>query len=304
MSNTTDTVEVKVEVKKPHNHKAADRKKKIMTGVGIVAGLAVIYFVYDYLFYVSTDNAQIQANTVILTSRVGGYVTQVNVEEGQKVKSGNVLVQIDAKDYKSRTSQSENELGSVVARVTDAEKNYHRIQSLFEQGAVSAQQRDTALASYQELARRQKALQAQADISSNSLNDTQLRAPSNGTIAKKAAEVGMLANPGTPLMAFVSDESRWIVANFKETDLGRVKVGQKVEITVDAIPGRTFNGEVEAFYPATGAIFSLIPPDNATGNFTKVVQRVPARIKLNDIKKEDIDLLKAGLSAIVSVRVR
>jgi membrane fusion protein (multidrug efflux system) len=122
--------------------------------------------------------------------------------------------------------------------------------------------------------------------------------------AKKAAEVGMLANAGTPLAAFVSDESRWIVANFKETDLTRLKVGQAVEIKVDAIAKRTFNGQIEAFYPATGSIFSLIPADNATGNFTKVVQRVPTRIKLNDLKKEDTDLLKAGLSAVVSVRIR
>ena len=302
MSSThaDQSVEVKVEVKKNQSQK----KKKAMIGAAALAAAATLYFVYDYFFYITTDNAQIQANTVILTSRVSGCITEVNIEEGQKVKAGEVLVQIDSKDYKSRTSQSENELGSVVARVQDAERNYHRIQSLFAQGAVSAQQRDTALASYQELARRQKALQAQADISSNSLNDTQLRAPSNGTIAKKAAEVGMLANAGTPLAAFVSDESRWVVANFKETDLRRLKVGQPVEIEVDAISGRSFHGVIEAFYPATGSIFSLIPPDNATGNFTKVVQRVPTRIKLNDLKNEDIDLLKAGLSAVVSVKIR
>lgn len=302
MSTTVEkeTVEVKVEVKKPQNAK----KKKIMTIAGGIAAIGAIYFLYDYFFFVSTDNAQIQANTVILTARVSGYVTQVNIEEGKKVKAGDVLVQIDPKDYKSRTSQSENELGSVAARVQDAEKNYHRIQSLFDQGAVSAQQRDSALATYQEQARRLKALQAQAEITSNSLNDTQLRAPTDGTIAKKAAVVGMLANSGTPLVAFVSEDSRWVVANFKETDLGRLKIGQKVEIDVDAIPGRSFKGEVEAFYPSTGSVFSLIPPDNATGNFTKVVQRVPTRIKLVELKKEDVDLLKAGLSAVVSVKVR
>ena len=298
-NKNTHNVEVKVAIKKN-----SDKKKKGMIIAGVIAVIGVVYFFYNYLFYVSTDNAQIQANTVILTARVSGYVSKVSVEEGQKVKAGETLVSIDPKDYKSRISQSENELGSVVARVQDAERNYGRIQKLFEEGAVSAQQRDSALATYQELSRRTKALQAQADISSNSLNDTQIRAPSNGTIAKKAAEVGMLANPGTPLLAFVSDESRWVVANFKETDLGSVKVGQKVSIEVDAIPGREFKGEVEAFYPATGAIFSLIPPDNATGNFTKVVQRVPARFKLLDLKKEDIELMKAGLSAIVSVRIR
>jgi len=298
--DTENTVEVKVEVKKPKNNK----RRKVMIAVGSVALVGALYFLYDFFFFVSTDNAQIEANTVILTARVSGYITQVNVQEGQKVKKGDVLVQIDSEDYQNRSKQSENELGSVAARVQDAERNYHRIQSLYEQGAVSAQQRDNALATYQELARRQKALQAQADISTNSLNDTQIRAPSDGIIAKKAAEVGMLANPGTPLIGFVSDDSRWIVANFKETDLNQLKVGQSVDIDVDAISGRSFEGEVEAFYPATGSIFSLIPFDNATGNFTKVVQRVPTRIKFKNVKKEDYDLLKAGLSVEVKVKIR
>ncbi|MBS1958132.1 MAG: HlyD family secretion protein [Bdellovibrionales bacterium] len=282
---------------------AAQTKKKRLTIVGVVVGAIAIYAIYDYFFFVSTDNAQVQGNTVILNARVSGFVSKVLVEEGQKVKAGDVLVEIDAKDYKSRTSQSENELGSVVARAKDAEVNYHRIQKLFEDGAVSAQQRDSALATYQEFARKREALEAQLDVTKNSMNDTQLRAPSNGTIAKKSAEIGMLASPGTPLIGFVSSDSRWIVANFKETDLGRLKVGQKVSVSVDAIPGRKFDGEVESFNPATGAIFSLLPPDNATGNFTKVVQRVPTRIKLLNINPEDIEILRAGLSAVVEVKV-
>jgi membrane fusion protein (multidrug efflux system) len=114
----------------------------------------------------------------------------------------------------------------------------------------------------------------------------------------------MLANPGTPLVGFVSSESRWVVANFKETDLPRLKIGQAVEISVDAVSGKSFKGEIESFYPSTGAIFALLPPDNATGNFTKVVQRVPTRIKLNNLSSDDIDLLKAGLSVIAEVRLR
>ena len=123
-------------------------------------------------------------------------------------------------------------------------------------------------------------------------------------IAKKSAEIGMLASPGMPLFGFVSSETRWVIANFKETDLNRLKVGQHVSIDVDAVSGRSFEGEIESFAPSTGAIFSLLPPDNATGNFTKVVQRVPTRIKFKDLKPEDIDVLKAGLSAVVDVRVK
>lgn len=299
-TTSTTTGPAPVAAKKPTDPK----KAKILKIVGGVAAAAVLYFIYDTVFWVSTDNAQIQANTVILTARVTGYVTKVNVEEGQKVKAGDVLVEIDAKDYKRRTSQSENERGSTEARLRDAELNNKRIQELFAAGAVSQQQRDSALATYQELSRKLKAQQNLVEVSLNGLNDTQIRAPSDGIIARKSAEVGMLANPGTPLVGFVSNESRWIVANFKETDLSRLKVGQKVNISVDAISGKSFHGEVESFYPATGSVFALLPPDNATGNFTKVVQRVPTRIKLNDITKDDIDLLKAGLSAIVDVKVK
>ena len=195
-------------------------------------------------------------------------------------------------------------MGSAAARLHDAQLNYDRIQNLYTAGAVSLQQRDSALANYQELARKQKALEAQVEISQSGLTDTHLLAPSDGTIAKKSAELGMLANPGTPLIGFVSDDTRWVVANFKETDLSKLKVGQKVDISVDAISGKSYEGEIEAFYPSTGAVFSLLPPDNATGNFTKVVQRVPTRIKFKQISKDDIQQLRAGLSAVVSVHVK
>jgi membrane fusion protein (multidrug efflux system) len=285
--------------------KADDAKKKlILRGVGAVAIVGALYFVYTSIFYVGTDNAQVQANTVILASRVSGFIDKVNVEEGQKVKAGEVLAHIDAKDYQSRTSQSENELGATSARVHDAELNYSRIESLYKSGAVSLQQRDSALANYQELSRRTKALQASLDVTKNSLDDTSIRAPSDGVIAKKSAEIGMLASVGMPLFGFVSNDTRWVTANFKETDLNRLKVGQHVSIDVDAISGRTFEGEIESFNPSTGAVFSLLPPDNATGNFTKVVQRVPTRIKFNNLKAEDMDVLKAGLSAVVDVRVK
>jgi membrane fusion protein (multidrug efflux system) len=282
----------------------SSKKKKILRILGPLAGIITLYVTYDHLFYVSTDNAQVQANVVILTSRVSGFVTKVNVFEGQSVKRGDSLLEIDSKDYQSRTEQSENELASLSARARDAELNYRRIQKLFEEGAVSLQQKDSAFANYQELTRKQNALKNQVEITRSGLSDTQVRAPSDGVIAKKSAETGMLANPGTPLLGFVSSETRWVIANFKETDLTRLKIGQKVTVSVDAITDRSFQGEIESFYPATGATFALLPPDNATGNFTKVVQRIPTRIKLIGLKPEDILDLKAGLSVVAEVRVR
>ncbi len=280
-----------------------NKKKRAFIAIGALIGGIALYMIFDNIFFVSTDNAQVDGNTALLTSRISGFVAKVNVEEGQSVKAGDILVEIDSKDYRSLTHQSESEFGSVQARLHDAETNYKRIQNLYDQGAVSLQQRDSAYATFQELSKKVKGLEAQVQISQNGLNDTALRAPSDGIIAKKAAEVGMLANPGTPLIGFVSNEARVITANFKETDLDRLKIGQKVSISVDAISGKTYHGKILRFNPSTGAVFSLLPPDNATGNFTKIVQRVPARISIEDLTPEDIDLLKIGLSVEVSVRV-
>lgn len=282
----------------------ASKKKKILTTAAAVAALGVLYFGYETFFYVTTDNAQIRANTLMLSSRVSGFITQVNVDENQVVKQGEVLAQIDSRDYRSKESAALNELEGLRARLTDAKRNFERLQQLYLAGAVSTQQRDTAEMNAKELDKRLHAYESQLDVSKITVSETEIRAPSNGRIAKKTAEVGMLANPGVPLFGFVSDESRWVIANFKETDMDRIHIGEKAYVSVDSIPGKTFNGEVESISPATGATFTLLPPDNATGNFTKVVQRVPVRIKFVGITSEDIELLRAGLSADIKIRVR
>jgi aconitate hydratase len=110
------------------------------------------------------------------------------------------------------------------------------------------------------------------------------------------------ASPGVPLIGFVSSEERWVTANFKETEIESVKIGAKVKIEVDALSGKTFEGSVAAISAATGATFTLLPPDNATGNFTKVVQRVPVKILFSELSESDISDLRAGLSAYVKVR--
>ena len=126
----------------------------------------------------------------------------------------------------------------------------------------------------------------------------------SGRTSKRNAELGTYVQPGQTLIAIVEPEV-WIEANFKETQLAKMQLGQPADITIDALPGHTFQGTVESFSPASGAQFAMLPPDNATGNFTKVVQRVPVRVRL---EPESIrgyeDRLRAGLSAVVAVRVR
>ncbi len=133
---------------------------------------------------------------------------------------------------------------------------------------------------------------------------TIVRAPSAGRVAKKSVEVGQRLQPGQPVLSVVSDQV-WVVANFKESQLAHLRAGAPVEIEVDAVSGRTFHGTVDSFSPGTGAKFSLLPPDNATGNFTKVVQRVPVKILLpTDLSAADMARLAPGLSAFVKVSTR
>jgi membrane fusion protein (multidrug efflux system) len=109
-----------------------------------------------------------------------------------------------------------------------------------------------------------------------------ITAPASGVVSKKDIEVGQMVQAGQPLLAIVQGHDSWVVANFKETQLAGMRPGQPVEVEVDAYPGVTFHGRVESLSAATGAKFSLLPPDNATGNFTKVVQRVPVKIVFTD----------------------
>jgi len=140
------------------------------------------------------------------------------------------------------------------------------------------------------------------DLARTNLGYTIVKSPISGIISKKSVQVGQYVQPGTPAFAVVNDSTISVIANFKETQVEKLAAGQKVKIKIDAFPEREIDGIVEGFSPATGAKFSLLPPDNATGNYTKVVQRVPVRIKLN-IPTDLRTRLVPGMSAHVSVIV-
>ena len=238
---------------------------------------------------------------MLLAPKVPGYIVKVNVSDGAKVKQGDVLVQIDQRDFQNSLAQIKNDLVSMEARKKDAERNFHRLQELYSKGAVSQQQFDTVKTTFSEVKAKYDAVAAQVSQAELNLENTQIKAPADGVIAKSSAEVGQLAAPGAALVGFVGSEDRWITANFKETEIKNIKIGAAVEISVDAL-NTSFQGEVESISAATGATFALLPPDNATGNFTKVVQRVPVKIKFLKLSEQDKELLKAGLSAEVKVR--
>lgn len=280
------------------------KKQKIISGVVAVAVLSIAYFAYDSYMYVKTDNAQVGAHTVMLASKVSGFVLNVEAQEGQQVKKGDILIEIDERDYQNALRQYKGELSSLEAKKRDAEKNFNRISELYKKDVVSTQQYDQATTAFAEVRSKYEALSAQVAQAELNLENTKVRAPSDGFIAKKAVEVGQLVSPGVPLYGFVDSSERWVIANFKETELAGIHVGNDVDVKIDALSGKSFKGKVLSLSAATGATFTLLPPDNATGNFTKVIQRIPVKILIENLNPQEMESLRAGLSAYVKVHKR
>ncbi len=223
-------------------------------------------------------------------------------------------------------AQARAQVSREQARATKAQQDSTRAKSLYEgsAGAISRQEFDQAQAEAQAAdaalagarsaldsaaaaataaqAQEKVALAAQQDAELQ-LSYTSLVAPAAGRIGKKNLETGNRVHPGQAVLALVEPEA-WVTANFKETQLARMKPGQPAKVRVDAFPGRMFSGKLDSLSPASGAQFALLPPDNATGNFTKIVQRVPVKIVLDAASLQDCaDRLAPGMSAVVEVRV-
>jgi membrane fusion protein (multidrug efflux system) len=265
----------------------------------LIGGCA--WFAHLQYKYESTDDAYVQANATQLAPKVSALVTQVLVQENQQVKKGQILAQLDRKDYQAALENAEGVVGSLEARLRDSERDYKRNRQMIKESAISKQQFDHAEASFFDLQRQLKSSQAKLDQAKLDLDFTSVRAPVDGQIARRSIDVGMYVSAGTAIFGFIPFDERWIDANYKETQLPSIALGKTAEVTVDAIPGKTFTGIVESISPATGATFTLMPPDNATGNFTKVVQRVPVRILLKNLSQDDFSKLQAGLSANVDL---
>jgi membrane fusion protein (multidrug efflux system) len=302
----------KMEQEKLSPNPIASRKTSGSSGTKKLVGALVVtlvvvggsYMGYQSYEYVSTDNAMVQASSTLLSSKISGIISKVNVQENQKVKAGDVLVEIRPEDYQNVLDQTVSEGESLAVQLKGAETNYNRVLNLLKRGASTQERLDTAETTFRSLEQKLKSAQAQLAEAKLNFAYTKIVAPSDGKVGKRSFEVGMLAAAGQPLLGFVEGNERWVVANFKETDMDNIVEGKKAFITVDAISGKDYEGVIESISPATGATFSLLPPDNATGNFTKVVQRVPVRIKLTNLTEHDIDRLQTGLSAEVKIKIR
>lgn len=218
----------------------------------------------------------------------------------------------------------------VKIQLENAKREYERYAKLLSQHAVTQQQHDNVKTAYDALKARYEQMnrqrqsvelvkheqtnrlgqseaginlaKAQVNLARLNLSYTVIVATCDGVLGRKDISVGQLVQPGQTMVEIVDSSDMWVVANYRETQLPNIKVGAKVKITADAVPGTEYEGTVERIADATGAAFSMIPQDNATGNFVKVEQRVPVRISLKGNDKQNLAKLKAGLNVECEVK--
>jgi membrane fusion protein, multidrug efflux system len=332
-----------------------------------------------------TDDAYVRGDLTPLSTKVAGIVQDVKVSDYQQVHKGDLLVELEDKDYLAQVAQAkaaveaakaaiednrrqreveDSRIGRALAGVDEAndqiaaaqdgieatradvvrtQKERRRQEALFQTESSTQQTVEQAVANEQRFAaqlasseaalaqakallhsdelaveaeRRTKAvlesqeaqlvadLRAKEDaltVAEVNLGYTKIAAPGDGTVGERQVRPGQLVSPGTQVIAFVSN-IKWVLANYRETQLTNVKVGDPAEIRIDEYPGQVFRGKVIEIAPASGSQFALLPPDNATGNFTKVVQRIPVKIALDD--PSIATALRPGLSVIATVRTR
>jgi membrane fusion protein (multidrug efflux system) len=283
-----------------------------------------------------TDDAYVKADVTPLSAQVEGYVRKVAVDDFQRVKAGDLLVQIDDEDYTARVAQAEADLlgaqaaidnikarkeaqKAVVAEAdsaivgtqadverakledqrqrkllattfgteqkveqTDADEKRLDATLASNKAALDAQRSQLAVLDTQELQLRAdaKAKQAALDLAKINLGYTRILAPVGGEVSERGVYDGQYVHSGSQVISVVPLDNVWVVANYKETQLTHVAIGQRAEIRVDTFPGVVVNATVDSIAPASGSQFSLLPPDNATGNFTKVVQRIPVKLRI------------------------
>jgi membrane fusion protein (multidrug efflux system) len=272
---------------------------------GGAAGAALLA-VAGYLLFAppsaSTDDAFVEAHVVPVSAKVAGHIARVLTDDNQQVKAGELLAELDPRDFQTRLDQARGKVASDRAQAAKTESDLKRAQALFARDEASKQDLEHAQAEADaakaDLAQSDAALrQAELDLSY-----TRITAPESGRVTRKAVEPGAYVSIGQSMLALVPDDA-WVVANFKETQLAKMRGGQSAKIRVDAYPDQELRGHVDSIQAGTGARFSLLPAENATGNFVKVVQRVPVKIILDE-KPSGGRVLAPGMSVEATVDLR
>jgi membrane fusion protein (multidrug efflux system) len=340
------------------------RLASALEAVGAIALLVVVGFYGDYYwttgrFLISTDDAYVQAHSVLISPRVSGYISEVPVDDNQSVKAGEVLARIDPRDYQTALDQTRANVAAAQAAVNTLNQQIAQQKLVIEQDRQQVVSDQAALVFSQQEYQRythlattgygtvQSAQQAQADISEKqaalrrdstvvaaaekqigvfegqlaqanatvaqqqamerqaelNLSYTTIAAPVDGTVGVRTLRVGEYVQAGTQLMAIAPLQAVYVVANYKETQLTDVQPGQVVTIDIDTFPGITVHGHVDSLAPTSGQEFALLPPDNATGNFTKIVQRIPVKIEI-DKNEPLLGRLRPGMSVEPTIDTR
>jgi membrane fusion protein (multidrug efflux system) len=326
----------------------------------LVVGLGLARLTYSWWtvgrFIESTDDAYVGGDVTVIAPKVAGFISKLAVVDNQRVHAGDLLVELDNRDYLAALAKDDAAVAIQQATLThlDASRRLQeaviaqaqatieasnaeivrtrddqvRFTRLLKDSAVSVQESQKTEADYKKAVavgeksraglvaaqrqlevidtQKQQVLAASAqamaerDLARLNVSYTELRAPIDGIVGNRSAQVGAYATTGSQLISLVPTHGLWIDANFKESQLARIRRGSPVAVKVDSIPGKTFHGHVLSVAPATGAQFSVLPPENATGNFTKIVQRVAVRIGLDD-EGETFGQLRPGLSVIAKV---
>jgi membrane fusion protein (multidrug efflux system) len=265
-------------------------KKTAFTIAGVIAAIFVIIYAIDAWTHEETDDAYVTGHLHNISSRINAVVTDVKVNDNQFVNKGDVLVELDPMEYIALAAAAQ-------AQLKKAQADLDRQKPLADMHALSAQDIDATQSTHD-------VDEAQLRLAQLQIQYSTIHAPASGIVGRKNVEIGNRVSSGQTLMVLVESEL-WVVANFKETQLAKMKIGQPATITIDSIPGKTFTGTVNSFSPATGNQFALLPADNSTGNFTKIVQRVPVKVVFDpDSIKGFEDRIRAGESAVVKVALK
>ena len=298
-------------------------KKRIFVLVFILAVFSALIYGYWYLNYrgfVSTDDAFIDGDLISLGSKMLGRITEIKVDEGDLVTKDELLIQLDDSDLQAQKVQvvanlelARQSVPLAKVNLEKAQDDYNRANTQFQNHVIPAEQYDhitkaldAARAQYNIELARVRAAEAQLQVIQTQIENTRITTPVAGVIAKRWSLPGDVIQPGQAILTIYNHHQIWVTANFEETKLAAINPGDSVEISVDAYTDHTFNGKVLMIGAVAASKFSLIPPNNASGNFTKVTQRVPVKISIDQQSQNqnsDPFLLLPGMSVEVKVSV-
>jgi membrane fusion protein, multidrug efflux system len=273
----------------------------------VAAALAVVgigygaFAMFHSFTHETTDDAFIDVHFVSVAPKIAGRVSVVHVDDNQLVKKGDPLVEIDPRDFQVALAQARANLAKDTATQIQAATTEKRAVDLFGRNVISNQDRDSSVAASQSSKAAVEADEAAVEQAELNLGYTKITAPIDGYVTKEAVAIGDYLQVGQALMSLVPPRV-WVIANFKETQLRNMQPGQPVDISVDAYPSLKLRGHVHSIQAGSGAAFTLLPPENATGNYVKVVQRVPVKIVVDEGQQLQ-RVLGPGMSVVPTVAV-